>query len=139
MSALKICANSERVLGTAAQYIFPAKTFLRRFDALINDPRTKRTGYILVDACLSEDGYWWVRIFVTEDYVITTFDLLLRRSDRGDFKVYSDASGGIGIGGCVNNQAFQVKWEDTSLDDLSSRLEKGRHASVGTPGDIGSN
>ena len=121
---LKAAQILRGVLGTAAQFIFPAKTLLRRFDALINDPRTIKTGYILVDAFLSEDAYLWLRILVSEDYVVTTFDLLLRRPDEGDFKVFTDASGGIGIGGCVNNQAFQVKWEDTSLEDLCRKRDK---------------
>ena len=86
--------------------------------ALIHDPRLTYEHIIVVDEFLMEDIEWWIYLIRNETYVEAKYVWLLKRPKDGDVSIYTDASGGIGVGGFMNQRAFQVHWDDTPYVEL---------------------
>lgn len=115
---LKAAQILEGTLVSGADLVYPGKTFVRRLVALIYDPRAQKNGWIYINDFLLEDLRWWINVLEKENHVTVTYDFYLRRPDQGDHSIWTDASGGIGVGGFLDKEAYQVNWADTSYSQL---------------------
>ena len=119
----------EKLIGklqNASLVIFPGKAFIRRLEALLYLTKYDYNVPINLSPFVINDLKWWADILKQPELCRTSFDLILKNPDDGDFKVISDASSTIGGGGYVvdknNNKMFhyQVDWQDTILNELKT-------------------
>ena len=119
------------VLGTIAQLYYPAKAFLRRFQAIISDPRLNYKPGTRVGTFLLGDIDLWLFFLSNPKLLHQKLTYLLKNPDDNDERIATDASGIEGVGGIWLNRkiAFQVRWSDTIYYDvLSKRPELKIHA-----------
>ena len=119
------------VLNSIAQLYFPAKAFLRRFQAIISDPRLKYEDYVRCNEFINEEIDFWIELVVNQQKLIQKLEYLLKKPDDNDDQIATDASGTIGAGGIWFNKniAFQVRWSDTIyFEVLEHRPELKIHA-----------
>ena len=106
-------------LNCVAVLKFPAKAMLRRFHAVIHDPRLHSNDVIIIDEFLRADIDWWIDFLMNPANCRISFDTFLKKPDDGDIEIYTDASGEIGVGGIIGDTiAFQIKWSQTIWYDV---------------------
>ena len=117
----------EKLIGklqNASLVIFPGKAFIRRLEALLYLTKYNYNVPINLSPFVINDLKWWANILKQPELCRTSFDLILKNPNDGDFKIISDASSTIGGGGYVvdkNNKTmfhYQVDWQDTILNEL---------------------
>ena len=107
------------VLNCIAQLKFPAKAFLRRFQARISDPRLTYGDWHKVDEFIELDIDWWIAFVSNPVNTRCSLDYFLRKPDQGDHQVHTDAAGKEGLGGVIDGKfSFQIRWSDTIWDDV---------------------
>ena len=112
-------------LGNIAQIRFPGKAFLRRFDMLIHLPGLRYNEPIELSNFIIHDLKWWQWILQNPSNLEVPFDLILKNPDEADYKLYTDASSTIGVGGHMDQVGFKIDWKDTKLDTV--RLIRGKN------------
>ena len=119
------------VLGNIAELYYPAKAFLRRFQALISDPRLSYQQGTRVSAFFLGDIDLWIYFLSNPEYLYQKLEYLLKNPDDNDDQIATDASGVEGAGGIWFSRkiAFQVRWKDTIyFQVLKQRPELKIHA-----------
>ena len=110
------------VLNCIARLKFPAKAFLRRFQAIVSDPRLSYGEWILVEQFIGFDVDWWIQFLSTYDGTRCKIKYFLRSPDQADHVIFTDAAGDEtrrGVGGTIDGKyAFQIKWKDTIWDQV---------------------
>ena len=98
--------------------VFPGKAFVRRFEMLIYDPRLTYGRKIHINPYLMADIEWWIWVLSNKSHVRAKYDFLLKKPNEADVHVWTDAASTIGMGGISGNIVFQIRWEDTLLEQL---------------------
>ena len=119
------------VLGNIAELYYPAKAFLRRFQAIISDPRLSYEQGTRVDQFFLGDIDLWIHFLSNPELLYQKLEYLVKNPDDNDDQIATDASGVEGAGGVWFNKklAFQVRWSDTIYYEvLKERPELKIHA-----------
>ena len=107
------------ILNCICHSVWPGKAFLRRFQAIISDPRLEYNQWIRIDQLLLDDINWWIDLLIKPEGTRISFKNLMKKPDQGDHIVFTDASGTIGLGGVIDNEyAFQIEWKHTIYDKV---------------------
>ena len=66
------------VLNCITQLKFPAKAFLRRFQARISDPRVRYGPWYIVDEFIRLEMHWWIQFLSNRNNTRCSLDYFLR-------------------------------------------------------------
>ena len=119
----------EKMIGkmqNAGMVIPHAKAFVRRLEAVLYLPRFDYNQPINLSDFVIDDLIWWKNILQKPDLCCTSFDLILKNPDDGDFKLFTDATTESGGGGFLMDKnknilyKFQIDWKNTILYKLES-------------------
>ena len=110
------------VLNCIARLKFPAKAFLRRFQAIVSDPRLEYGQWLVMEQFVELEVDWWIQFLSIYDGTRCKIDYFLRSPDQADHVIFTDAAGEEtrrGVGGTLDGKyAFQIKWKDTIWNEV---------------------
>ena len=111
----------ERLVGILQHIsliIFPGKTFVRRFEILIHKSFINDHDIIEIDDWIMEDVHWWIWVLEKQTHVRAKYTYLLKKPSAVTKHIWTDAASTIGIGGILDDKVYQIKWENTKLNEL---------------------